>query len=302
MTIVVLGRTGQVGWELQRALAPLGTVVALGRDEADLSRPKAIAGIVEALRPRLIINAAAYTAVDKAESDPDAADAVNHRSVGELAALAVRSGAGLIHYSTDYVFDGSKDGRYREDDPTAPVNLYGRTKLAGEDAIRASGCAHLIFRTSWVYARRGANFAATMLRLAHERETLRVVADQIGAPAGAELIADVTAQCLARLGGSAQGLSAVSGIYNLAPAGEISWHGYARFVTAEATAAGAVLKATPDAVHPIATADYPTPARRPHNSRLDLGKIERTFGLVMPDWRPGVARVVREWVEAGRFR
>ena len=289
MRLLVLGKNGQVGWELQRALAPLGEVIALGRAEADLENPAQLRNAVIAAGPGVIVNAAAYTAVDKAESEPERADRINHRAVAELAAMAAERGALLVHYSTDYVFDGRKSGPYIETDATAPRSVYGRTKLAGEAAIAASGVRHLIFRTSWVHSGRGSNFIRTMLRLAAERDSLRVVADQTGAPTSAELIADVTAQAIAA--------NLASGTYHLAAAGEASWHGLARFVIAEALAAGVPLKTTPDAVAPVTTADYPTPAARPANSRLDTAKLRTALAITLPDWRDGARRSVTELIE-----
>ncbi len=293
MRILLLGKNGQVGWELQRALAPLGELVALDRhgegiDCGDLARQVDLAETVRRLAPDVIVNAAAYTAVDRAESDAALAHAINAEAVGVLAHEAAALGAWLLHYSTDYVFDGSGSRAWREDDPTAPLSVYGCSKLAGEKAIRASGCRHLIFRTSWVYAARGGNFARTMLRLAAERERLVVIDDQQGAPTGAELIADVSAHALR----SAVGDPALAGTYHLAAAGETSWHGYARFVVDEARALGVALKV--EEIAPITTAEYPTAAIRPLNSRLDCGHLRASFGLALPDWRVGVARMLRE--------
>ena len=289
MRLLVLGKNGQVGWELQRALAPLGEVIALGRAEADLENPAQLRNAVIAAGPGVIVNAAAYTAVDKAESEPERADRINHRAVAELAAMAADRGALLVHYSTDYVFDGRKSGPYIETDATAPRSVYGRTKLAGEAAIAASGVRHLIFRTSWVHSGRGSNFIRTMLRLAAERDSLRVVADQTGAPTSAALIAELTAQAIAA--------NLASGTYHLTAAGETSWHGLARFVIAEALAAGVPLKTTPDAVAPVTTADYPTPAARPANSRLDTTKLRTALAITLPDWRDGARRSVTELIE-----
>lgn len=294
MKIVLLGKDGQVGWELQRALAPLGEVVACGHAEADLENPSALIERMRSLAPDVIVNAAAYTAVDRAESDPTRAQFINAEAPAALAQFAAESGAWLIHYSTDYVFDGTKPGAYVEDDRTAPLSVYGRSKLDGERAIAASGCRHLIFRTSWVFAARGGNFARTMLKLAAERERLSVVNDQFGAPTSAELIADVTALCLYRIG-QADGAS-LCGIYHLVAAGETSWFEFARLVLAEAAALGVSLKVGADAVAPIPTSDYPTPARRPANSMLATAKLRDTFGLTLPDWRFHVRRTVREIV------
>ncbi|CAL94493.1 dTDP-4-dehydrorhamnose reductase [Azoarcus olearius] len=294
MKILLLGKNGQVGWELQRALAPLGEVLALDRHGSDglcgdLSRPEELGDTVRAVAPQVIVIAAAYTAVDKAESDAALAQRINADAVAELARQATQLGALLVHYSTDYVFDGSGSTPWREDAPVAPLSVYGTTKLAGETAIRASGCRHLIFRTSWVYAARGGNFAKTMLRLAAERDTLKVVADQIGAPTGADLIADVTAHAIRACIPSANDLS---GTYHLAAAGETSWHGYACHVIDTARRLGHPLKV--GLIEPLASADYPTPARRPANSRLDTALLRTTFALNLPDWRSGVDRMLQE--------
>jgi dTDP-4-dehydrorhamnose reductase len=293
MKILLLGKNGQVGWELQRALAPLGTLIALDRGGADGLRGdlEDLEGLDRTIRravPDVIVNAAAYTAVDKAETDVGRAQCVNAEAPGVLARAAAQVGALLVHYSTDYVFDGSGDRPWREDAPVGPLSVYGRSKLAGEEAIRSSGCRHMILRTSWVYAARGGNFARTMLRLATERGRLTVIADQHGAPTGAELIADVTAHAVR----AERADRSLGGTYHLAAGGETSWHGYASFVIAEARALGAVLKV--GEIAPIATRDYPTAAQRPLNSRLDTGRLRERFGLVMPDWRDGVARMLRE--------
>lgn len=295
MKLLLLGKNGQVGWELQRALAPLGEVVALDRHGAhglhgDLSQPDALRATVRNLRPDVIVNAAAYTAVDKAESEPALARTLNAEAPAALAQEAAAIGAWLVHYSTDYVFDGSGNAARDEQAPTAPLSIYGQTKLEGEQAIAASGCKHLTFRTSWVYAARGGNFAKTMLKLAGERDQLRVVADQIGAPTGADLIADVTAHALHE----ALRQPSVSGLYNLAAGGEVSWHGYACHVIEWARAQGHAIKVAADAVQAIPSNDYPTPARRPLNSRLSTDKLRRAFGLVLPAWQNGVERMLSE--------
>lgn len=294
MKILLLGANGQVGWELQRALAPLGQLVICDRHSADLENSQALIELVEREQPAVIVNAAAYTAVDKAESDVDRARKVNAESVAVLAAAAHKRDAWLVHYSTDYVFAGNKPGAYVEDDSTAPLSVYGQTKLEGEQAIRASGCRHLILRTSWVYAARGSNFAKTMLRLAADREELRVVADQIGAPTSAELIADVTALVLQRIASDTTLGKIASGTYHLVASGVTSWHGYAQFVIAEAARLGVPLRATPENVHPITTAQYPVPAQRPANSRLDNQKLQQTFGLELPEWEFHVKRMLIE--------
>jgi dTDP-4-dehydrorhamnose reductase len=293
MKILLLGKNGQVGWELQRALAPLGALVALDRAgtdglHGDLEDVDGLERTVAKLAPDVIVNAAAYTAVDRAETDAARAQCINAEAPGVLARAAAQAGALLVHYSTDYVFDGSGDKPWHEAAAVAPLSVYGRTKLAGEEAIRTSACRHLILRTSWVYAARGGNFARTMLRLAAERERLSVIADQHGAPTGAELIADVTAHAVR----AERADHSLGGTYHLAASGETSWHGYASFVIEEARALGAALKV--GEIAPIATRDYPTAARRPLNSRLDTGRLRERFGLVMPDWRDGVARMLRE--------
>jgi len=292
--ILLLGKNGQVGWELQRSLGVLGDLVALDRHDTDhcgdLTLPDGLRETVRALRPGLIVNAAAHTAVDKAESEPALAQAINARAPGVLAEEAARLGALLLHYSTDYVFDGGGERPWRENDATGPLSVYGRSKLEGERAVAASGCRHLILRTSWVYGARGGNFAKTMLRLAAERERLTVIDDQFGAPTSAELLADVSAHAaratLAR--------PEHSGIYHCAAAGVTSWNGYARFVLAHALARGKALKAGPEQVAPVPTSGFPTPARRPLNSRLDCGKLRSAFGLTLPPWQLGVARMLDE--------
>jgi len=295
MRILLLGMNGQVGWELQRSLALFGELVALDFDSpgplaADFTRPDSLAATVRAVAPQLIVNAAAHTAVDKAESEPDLARSINAAAPAVLAREAAAVGALLVHYSTDYVFDGSGSAPRAEDAPTGPLNVYGRTKLEGEQAIRASGCAHLILRTSWVYAARGGNFARTMLRLAAERDRLSVIADQVGAPTGAELLADVTAHA-AR---ATLAQPALAGTYHAAAAGETSWHGYATHVIDFARAAGQPVRVAADAIVPVPTSAYPTPAQRPHNSRLDTRRLQQAFGLRLPDWRAGVDRMLRE--------
>lgn len=295
MRIVLLGRTGQVGWELQRSLASLGEVTALGRHGGgglcgDLSQLEALAATVRRLAPDVIVNAAAYTAVDQAESEPELAETINATAPAVLAAEARALGAWLVHYSTDYVFDGSGDRPWTETDPAAPINVYGRTKWEGEEAIRQSGCRHLIFRTSWLYAARGGNFIRTMLRLASERDALRVIDDQFGVPTGAELIADVTAAALIRCVNEGK----EGGLYHLAAAGETTWCAYARHVIATAREAGWPVRVVDEAIEPVTTEAFPTPAQRPHNSRLDTTRLEETFGLQMPDWRAGVDRALDE--------
>ena len=291
MKILLLGKGGQVGWELQRALAVAGDVVALDHDDgADFTQPDALLATVQAVAPQVIVNAAAHTAVDKAESEPELARQINARTPALLAIEAKRTGALLVHYSTDYVFDGSGSQPRDEDAAIAPLNVYGSTKAEGEDAIRASGCQHLILRTSWVYAARGGNFAKTMLRLAQEREQLKVIADQIGAPTGADLLADLTVPMLR----AARVNPALVGTYHAVAGGETSWHDYARYVIEFARARGVSLRVAPDQILAIPTSDYPTPARRPLNSRLATTKLQQRFGLHLPHWQQGVARMLTE--------
>ena len=295
MKILLLGKNGQVGWELQRALAPLGELIALDFDsagplKADFSQPESLAATVRAISPQIIVNAAAHTAVDKAESEPDFARTLNATSPGVLAREAAALGAWMLHYSTDYVFDGSGSTPWVEDSPTGPLSVYGQTKLEGEDAIRASGCRHLILRTSWVYAARGGNFAKTMLKLAKERDKLTVIDDQIGAPTGADLLADLSAHMLR----SAQQRPEVVGTYHAVAQGATSWHGYARHVIEFARAAGQPIKVEPDAIAPVPTSAFPTPAKRPGNSRMNTEKLRSAFGLTLPAWQAGVERMLTE--------
>ncbi|MDV2858860.1 dTDP-4-dehydrorhamnose reductase [Oceanimonas sp. CAM02] len=295
MHILLLGKNGQVGWELQRALAPLGKVTALGREQTelcgDLSCPEALARTVRALKPNVIVNAAAYTAVDKAETEQALAQQVNAASVAVLAKEAAALGAWLVHYSTDYVFNGTGSTPWTEQDAPQPLNHYGATKLAGEQAVLAHCPQHLIFRTSWVYAARGSNFAKTMLRLAQERSELSVINDQVGAPTSAELIADVTAHALRM----ALRQPALAGIYHLAARGETSWHGYAGFVFEQARNSGVELAL--QTCLPISSEQWPVPATRPLNSRLDCSKLEAAFDLTLPHWQQGVTRMLTEILE-----
>ena len=295
MKILLLGKNGQVGWELQRSLATLGDVVALDFDSpgplsADFSKPQGLAATVRAVAPDVIVNAAAHTAVDKAESEPDLARAINAEAPAMLAREAAACGAWLLHYSTDYVFDGSGDAPRSEDAPTGPLNVYGLTKLEGEQAIRASGCRHLLLRTSWVYGARGGNFARTMLKLAQERDQLRVIDDQIGAPTGADLLADLSAHMLR----TARSDASVAGTYHAVASGQTSWHGYASHVIDFARAAGVAVKVAPGAIEAVPTSAFPTPAKRPLNSRLDTARLRSRFGVVLPDWRHGVDRMLTE--------
>jgi dTDP-4-dehydrorhamnose reductase len=293
MKILLSGKNGQLGFELQRALAPLGEVVAVGTQDCNLADADALRALVRRVAPDVIVNPAAYTAVDKAESDEATARAVNAVAPAILGEEGAKLGALVIHYSTDYVFDGTKQGAYTESDAPAPQSVYGRTKLEGEQGLAAANPRHLILRTSWVVGAHGGNFAKTMLRLAGEREKLTVVADQFGAPTPAALLADVSAH-LVREHARAGGPGFPYGTYHVAAGGETSWHGYAQFVIGEALAAGKALKATVDAVAPLATEQYPTPARRPLNSRLDTARFRTAFGLRLPPWQDGVRHVLQQ--------
>ncbi|HQZ55525.1 MAG TPA: dTDP-4-dehydrorhamnose reductase [Ottowia sp.] len=295
MKILLLGKNGQLGWELQRSLAPLGELVALDRQGApglcgDLGEPDGLAATVRALRPDVIVNAAAYTAVDRAESEPDLARRINAHAPAALAREAAACGALLVHYSTDYVFHGHGQRPWAEDDPTGPLNVYGQTKLAGEQAIVQAGCRHLILRTSWVYAARGGNFARTMLRLARQQPRLTVIDDQWGAPTGAELIADVSAHAIVQL----RARPDKAGIYHLAAAGETNWFSYAKHVLAQAQSAQAAIEYAVKDILPIPSSAYPVAATRPHNSRLDTRKLRTAFDLHLPPWQAGVDRMLAE--------
>jgi dTDP-4-dehydrorhamnose reductase len=293
MNILLFGANGQVGWELQRALAPLGTITALGHEDGDLEKP--LRDTIVRARPQLIVNAAAYTAVDKAEAEPERALRINGAAVGEMALAAAELDALLVHYSTDYVFDGEKPDPYQVDDAAAPINAYGRSKLAGEAAARAvAACRHLIFRTSWVYAARGSNFARTILQRARTLDRLQVVADVRGVPTSAELIADVTALAVQRALHQGGAAPALFGTYHLVAAGETTWHGYATFLVETARARGLPIRVAADQIVAVPAATFPAPARRPGNSRLDKHLIEERFGLQMPDWRVHVRRLVEE--------
>jgi dTDP-4-dehydrorhamnose reductase len=293
MKIVLFGRGGQVGGELMPRLPACGDLVAFDVQDASFEKPAEVAALARAARPNVIVNAAAYTAVDRAETEADRARIVNAEAVAALADEARRLGATLVHYSTDYVFDGQKAGPYVEDDPPGPLSAYGRTKLEGEEAVARSGCRHWIFRTSWVYAARGHNFVRTMLKLGRERDELRVVDDQVGAPTPAALIADVTAAFVHRLGAERP---PAAGIYHLTPRGETSWCGFTRLILATARDQGLALRCPPERVLPITTADYPLPARRPPNSRLCTAKLEATLGERLPAWEDGVAPVVKAMI------
>ena len=294
MNILLLGCNGQVGWELQRSLSVLGDVVAVHRGSAplcgDLSQPDALAQTVRSMRPDVIVNAAAHTAVDKAESEPELARLLNATTPGVIAREAKAIDALLVHYSTDYVFDGSGDAPRDESAATAPLSVYGQTKLEGEQLIQASGCRHLILRTSWVYAARGGNFAKTMLRLAQERERLTVINDQFGAPTGADLLADVTAHAICHVAQHPEHL----GLYHCVAGGETTWHAYAEFVIATARQLRPDLQLKVQQIDPVPTSAFPTPAQRPHNSRLDTCKLQQCMQLKLPHWQQGVERMLRE--------
>jgi dTDP-4-dehydrorhamnose reductase len=302
MKILLLGRDGQVGWELQRSLAPLGDIVALGRDASanpqglcgDLTQLDALAATVRAVAPDVIVNAAAHTAVDKAESEAELVRAINAVAPGVLAAEAQRLGAWLVHYSTDYVFDGSGEAPWKETDLTGPLSVYGSTKLAGEQAVACCD-KHLIFRTSWVFSARGGNFARTMIRLAQTRELLQVINDQFGAPTGADLLADVTAHAIRQVThASTAGTGRDAGVYHLAAAGCTTWHDYANYVLDRVRIAHPAIQFIANEVRAVPTSAFPTAARRPHNSRLDTTKLQTTFGLHLPQWQDGVARMLSE--------
>jgi dTDP-4-dehydrorhamnose reductase len=298
MKILLFGKEGQVGWELQRSLTTVGDLIASELYELDLERPDDVRRWVRRHEPDIIVNAAAYTAVDQAESEPEKAHRINADAVAVLAEEANRLNAWLVHYSTDYVFDGEKATPYEEGDAANPLSVYGRTKFEGEERIRHCHAKHMIFRTSWVYAALGKNFAKTMLRLAKERDTVSVIADQYGAPTSAELIADVTALALHRavLTGSDTDLA---GTYHLVARGETSWHGYAQYVLTVARERGVMLKTAPEAVYAIQTEDYPLPAKRPHNSRLNASKLTDRYGVHLPDWRIHVRRLIDELAAHG---
>jgi dTDP-4-dehydrorhamnose reductase len=287
----ITGANGQLGFELQRVLAPLGEVTACGRDACDLSNPASIRAAVRTAKPDVIFSAGAYTAVDEAESEPDLARAVNASAPRILGEEAARLGAVVIHYSTDYVFDGTKPSAYCEEDATSPLGVYGETKLEGENALAASCADHLIFRTSWVFGAHGKNFLKTILRIASSRDELRIVADQFGAPTGASLLADASTHIAARYLRDGREKFPF-GLYHLAADGETSWHGFAQHIVAKAIAADYKLQATPEHILPIPAAEYPAPAARPANSRLDTSKFRAAFGLHLPDWKHEVDQVL----------
>ncbi|WP_433923981.1 dTDP-4-dehydrorhamnose reductase [Vreelandella sp. 21] len=297
MNIFITGGNGQVGFELQRQFAPFGTVLAPTRDELDLANADAVDAYLVKHQPGLILNAAAYTAVDKAESEPEQAKRLNAELPIQLAAYAVKQGITLVHYSSDYVYPGSGETPWQEDSPTSPLSIYGQTKLEGDLAIIESGCQHLIFRTSWVYAARGNNFMKTMLRLGREREALNIVNDQIGAPTPARLIAQVSALAFTP---NASHLTPhiTMGIYHLAPRGETNWHGFASEIFNQARKAGETLAITPEGTAGIPTAEYPTPAKRPLNSRMAVSKLENALGITMPTWQSQLVLTLKEHLDS----
>ena len=296
MKVLLLGANGQVGWELARALAPLGEVVATTRAQLDLTSEPDIRNAVRAVQPTWVVNAAAYTAVDAAESEPHAARWLNAEVPRILAEEAVRAGAWMVHYSTDYVFDGTKSGLYIETDKAGPKSVYGKTKWLGEAAVRNNAPKHVILRTSWVFGSHGVNFLKTVLRLAQERDKLSIVADQVGSPTSAAMLADVTAVVVKQL--FEPGATQKYGTYHLVADGETSWHGYAQWVVAKAGELGVKFKIKADAICPITTAEYPMPAPRPANSRLDTSKVMSTFGVSLPSWRDEVTQVIKRLVNA----
>lgn len=294
MKILLFGKDGQVGWELQRSLAPLGEVISLAMDSkdycGDFENSDGIINTIRAIAPNVIVNAAAYTSVDKAENEAELAHKINALACDILAREAKQCNAVMVHYSTDYVFDGSGNRPWLETDSPAPLSVYGETKLAGEQAIINSGCQHLIFRTSWVYAARGHNFAKTMLRLGAERDRLTVISDQIGAPTGADLLADITAHAIRAI----QQRPELSGLYHLVAGGETSWHEYACFILDFARREGVEIKVTDNAIEAIPTSAFPLPAQRPLNSRLNTDKLRTSFNLSLPHWQQGVTRMLTE--------
>ena len=295
MKILLLGKNGQVGWELQRALAPLAEVIALDRSglgdfSGDMSQPQAIRETILKLKPNVVVNASAYTAVDLAESESELADLINHQAVKVIADVCHQEQILFVHYSTDYVFSGLGTQPFTETDVVAPLNVYGKTKALGEQAIIDSGCDHLIFRTSWVYAAKGKNFLKTMLNLAQQRQELSIINDQVGAPTSAELIADITVHAIPQFLANQQ----KAGIYHLVASGETTWFDYANFIFKQARILGQTLQV--EKVNPIATSAYPTPAVRPHNSRLHNAKLQNTFELILPQWQKGVERTLAELI------
>ncbi len=301
MRILLFGKNGQVGWELQRSLSALGDLRAFGRPDADFGHPGLLRAIVRDHCPDMIVNAAAYTAVDRAEADERTAHDINAVAPGVLAEAARECGAWLVHYSTDYVFDGRKETPYREDDAANPLSVYGRTKFEGEERIRASGARHLILRTSWVFGAHGASFPKTILRLARERSHIEVVADQTGAPTSAALLADLTALAMQQIALRGEGAGELAGTYHVAASGQTSWHAYACHLVREALAQGARLQAGPEQIQPVSTAAWGAAAPRPANSLLDTARFRTAFGLALPDWRHHVGRLIAELTESGNL-
>jgi len=297
MRIMLTGTNGQVGWELARCMMPLGEVIVLTRAQCDLSRPETLPNIIQQIKPDVIVNAAAYTAVDKAEEAEGLATTINGTSVGVLAEEAKKLNALLIHYSTDYVFDGTKQTPYTEDDVPNPINAYGRSKLLGEQAVQQTGCDHLILRTTWVYAARGKNFLKTILRLAQERDELRIVADQYGAPTWARNIADVTAHVLAAAIRERLADEFISGTYHLCASGETTWHGFSKAIIERARQVAPVGSIKTESVLPIATEDYPLPAARPKNSKMDSSSLTARFGMTVPEWKHAMELCIDEVLE-----
>jgi dTDP-4-dehydrorhamnose reductase len=294
MKILLLGANGQVGWELRRSLAPLGEIRAYGRHTANLQKLDDLSRLIREFSPDAIVNAAAYTSVDKAESELEQAFLVNSRAVDFLAKEAKLLNSWFIHYSTDYVFDGLKNVPYTETDTPNPQSVYGQTKYDGENSIKESNAKHLIFRTTWVYSKRGNNFLKSIIRLAKKQDELRVVCDQVGVPTSAELIADVTALCLYNIAQYKDSALNLSGTYNLTPTGETSWHGFAQFIIAETLGLGDNFRTSFENIQAISTSDYPLPAKRPSNSLLDTKKICNTFNVSMPPWQTHVERLLKE--------
>jgi dTDP-4-dehydrorhamnose reductase len=291
---LLTGANGQIGWELSRSLSPLGEVIALGRDQCDLAHPERLPSVLRDVKPDIIVNAAAYTAVDNAEREEALALTVNGKSVGVLAEEARRAGAVLVHYSTDYVFDGMKNAPYTEDDVPCPINSYGRSKLAGDTAIRELGGAYIVLRTSWVYAARGHNFMRTILRLAREREKLRIVSDQIGAPTWAREIAEATTAVIQAVACERAEGRFVSGLFNLTASGTTSWHGFAQAILEAAMTSGRFCTNGLPQLHPVRSADYPSPAARPKNSLLACDRIRARFGVSPADWNRALSLCISE--------
>ncbi len=294
MKIILLGSNGQIGWELQRSLAPLGQLLACDRETADFEELNSLYKLVLDFNPDVIVNAAGYTSVDKAENEPDKASQINSEAVIMLAQVAIQLGCLLVHYSTDYVFDGLKEGAYTEIDKTNPLSVYGKTKLLGEKGIQEIGCKHIIFRTSWVYALHGTNFVNTIIQLAKKQYELKVVNDQIGSPIRAELIADITSLCLYRIAQEKNSTQNMIGIYNLTTAGETNWHGFAKYIITIAEKRGATFLAGPEKIIPVKSSEFFQKALRPANSLLDSQKLCCTFNIYLPSWQTSVDRLIKE--------